>query len=493
MGIFTIERNDITHMKTDAIVNAANENLWHGGGVCGAIFNAAGPEQLQEACRKIGHCDTGDAVATPGFALPAKYIIHTVGPVWQGGGAGEEQLLYSCYQKSCELAVTLGCQSIAFPLISSGIYGYPKQAAIDVATRAIKDFLEKDEDLDVTLILFGSGETAIGKALFTDLQSFIDDHYVDEHTFERRRDNRPYYASHLDHAPHDYPREEMRRPREQRASAAPRGSVAPPVSHGDGSFDSLTTGAKTPAASGAKAPAASGTKAPSASGAAPKPAAAREKKGLFKRLKESIAETVQRKPSGSSGSFEASESSVEEPDFYETTTLGSSSYGSTSYGTTFDGTASYGSTSFDTPYGPDTEEPHAAYSYSATPSMDSLERRLSMLDESFSESLLRLIDERGMTDVEAYKRANVDRRLFSKIRSDASYRPKKTTALAFAVALRLNREETNDLLEKAGFVLSHSSKGDIIVEYYIQKGKYDIYEINEALFAFDQALLGGAS
>lgn len=137
-----IQKIGITDLAVDAIVNAANEGLWAGGGVCGAIFRTAGHDQLQRACNKIGHCDTGSAVITPGFDLKAKYVIHAVGPVWAGGGQGEEELLYGAYYRSLELAVENGCASIAFPLISSGIFGYPKQEAWRVALRACREFLE---------------------------------------------------------------------------------------------------------------------------------------------------------------------------------------------------------------------------------------------------------------------------------------------------------------------------------------------------------------
>jgi len=137
-----IVKCDITHIEVDAVVNAANEGLRAGGGVCGVIFDAAGFEELSRACNEIGHCDTGDAVITPGFGLRARYIIHAVGPIWRGGGYGEAKLLASCYEKAIELAVENGCASIAFPLISSGIYGYPKQDAWRVAIDTCRNKLD---------------------------------------------------------------------------------------------------------------------------------------------------------------------------------------------------------------------------------------------------------------------------------------------------------------------------------------------------------------
>ena len=351
---FQIIRQDITQMKCDAIVNAANNTLLGGGGVDGMIHRAAGPELLDE-CRTLHGCETGKAKLTRGYRLPAKYVIHTVGPIWQGGGYGERELLASCYRTSLELAAEHGCESVAFPLISSGIFGYPKAEALEVATEAVTDFLASHDDMTVYLTVYGRNSFAISRELYDDVQSFIDDHYVDAHTdYDFERDRRNALMSGMSM------------------------SVAQPQSPH------------------------------------------KEKKRLFPARKEEVC-------------FEAA---------------------------------------------------------AAPASAGSLEDALKTMDESFSQMLLRKIDERGMKDAECYKKANIDRKLFSKIRSDVNYKPSKTTALAFAVALELPLDETRELLMKAGYALSHSSKFDIIIEYFIGKRQYDIYAINETLFAFDQALLG---
>ncbi len=323
-----IVRNDITKMNVDAIVNAANSSLLGGGGVDGCIHRAAGPELLAE-CQSLHGCNTGSAKITRGYRLPCKYVIHAVGPRWQGGGHGERALLASCYRAALELAEAHGCKTIAFPLISSGIFGYPKDQALNVAVDAISAFL-LENDMTVYIVVFDRATYKIGEKLFNSIAEYIDDRYVSDHTDSRA--------------------ERLRR-------------LSMP-----------------------------GIEAPCCA------------------------------------------------------------------------------------------EPMADLSLA-----DALEQ----LDESFSEMLLRKIDERGLTDAQCYKKANIDRKLFSKIRSDRHYRPSKLTAIALAIALELPLDEMKDMLMKAGFALSHSNKFDIIVEYFIERGNYNVFEINEALFAFDQNLIGG--
>ena len=325
-----IVRNDITKMSVDAIVNAAKESLLGGGGVDGCIHRAAGPELLAE-CRTLGGCKTGDAKITKAYRLPCQYVIHTVGPVWNGGSHGEWELLVSCYRTSLALAKEHGCETVAFPLISSGIFGYPKDQALRVAVDTIGEFLAEN-DMTVYIVIFDRAAYQIGNKLFADIAAYIDAHYVDAHTDSRR--------------------ERMRRM-----------SV----------LESRTLSADAAAA------------------------------------------------------------------------------------------------------------PMAA---------DGLDSLLAHLDAGFSETLLKLIDRRGKKDSEIYKKANVDRKLFSKIRNNPDYKPSKATAIAFAIALELNLDETRDLIARAGYALSASSKFDVIIEYFIRQKKYDIFEINEALFAFDQSLLG---
>ena len=324
-----IVRNDITKMKVDAIVNAANETLLGGGGVDCCIHRAAGPELLAE-CRTLGGCKTGDAKITGAYRLPCKYVIHTVGPMWNGGSHGERKLLVSCYRTSLALAKEHGCETVAFPLISSGIFGYPKDQALHVAVDAISEFLAEN-DMTVYLVIFSRAAYAIGNKLFADIAAYIDDHYVDAHT--------------------DSCRERMRRMGVVESRMLTACEDAPMVTSG-------------------------------------------------------------------------------------------------------------------------------------------LDEALAHLDAGFSETLLKLIDRSGKKDAEVYKKANVDRKLFSKIRNNPDYKPSKPTAVAFAIALELNLDETRDLVARAGYALSASSKFDVIIGYFIRQKKYDIFEINEALFAFDQSLLG---
>lgn len=172
VGSIEIHKNDITRLKTDAVVNAANSSLLQGGGVCGAIFRAAGPAQLQAACNRIGHCPTGSAVITPAFNMTGnKYIIHAVGPRYSDGRSGEAEQLYSCYQKSLEVAKENGCHSIGFPLISAGIFGYPMEEAWRIALTACKDFLEANAGYEMKIVFVNRDDDTldIGKTILSQL------------------------------------------------------------------------------------------------------------------------------------------------------------------------------------------------------------------------------------------------------------------------------------------------------------------------------------
>ncbi|MDU4862479.1 MAG: macro domain-containing protein [Terrisporobacter othiniensis] len=330
---FQILHNDITNMNTDVIVNAANSKLLMGGGVCGAIFRAAGEEELQKECEKIKHCPVGKAVITKAYNLKSKYIIHTVGPIYKDGNSKEGKFLKSAYETSLKLAKDYNLKSIAFPLISSGIYGYPKKEALNIAVSTIKEFLAENE-MDIYLVVFDRKAVHLSEGLYEGIQHYIDDFYEDEGYRLRDTD-------------------------------------------------------------------------------------------LLK-----IEEIYQ-----------------DDCDFQEVI---------------------YETKDFN---------------------KRSLESILDNIDESFSQMLLRLIDEKGKTDVEVYKKANMDRKLFSKIRSNKNYNPKKSTALSLAIGLELSLDETKDLLAKAGYTLSPSHKFDLIVEYFIKNKNYDIFIINEALFSFEQPLL----
>ena len=330
---FQLIRADITTLSCDAIVNAANRQLQAGGGVCGAIFRAAGREKLQTACQQIGSCEIGQSVITPGFDLKARYIIHTVGPVWCGGRMNEEALLRSCYRTALQLAVKQELDSIAFPLISAGIYGYPQQQAIEAAASEIGAFLndERNPDITVTLVLFDRCSYREGKSLFGEIASYLDEQSVAYLRYEAERANR-------------------QRPMSVNAAPSP----------------------------------------------APLPGA---------------------------------------------------------------------------------------------PMQDWITSRFDR-EETFAQCLLRLIDESGEKDAAVYKRANVDRRLFSKIRSNAYYQPGKGTVLAFCLALKLSLDDANMLLGKAGYALTHTSRFDLAVEYCLRRQIYDVHQVNIALFELDLPLLG---
>ena len=348
---FEMVRNDITKMDVDAIVNAANRSLLGGGGVDGAIHRAAGPELLEE-CRGLGGCKTGQAKITKGYRLPARYVIHTVGPVWHGGTNGEKELLSACYRNSLELAAAHGCETVAFPMISAGAYGYPKEEALSVAVGEITRFL-LDHDMTVYLVVFGRDSLVAGKKLFRDIREYIDDVYAETRIQRRRESARKQLW--------------------------------------------------------------------------------RENEGAALDLDMEISQALHANFPVGAVPQEPLPSAVSEADW---------------------------------------------------------KKIVANTDKGFSETLLQLIDERGMTDAQCYKKANVDRRLFNKIRSNPAYQPSKPTVFAFAAALELSLPETKRLLKKAGFALTHSSKFDIAMEYCIIHRIYDVIQINEILFELDMPLLG---
>lgn len=341
-----IVRQDITKMKVDAIVNTTNEEMVGYSGVDLAVHQRAGA-LLDAECKKIRPLFLGEAKVTKGYNLDCKYIIHTSGPVWHGGDNRERELLESCYKASLMAAVEYGCETVAFPLISSGVYGYPKDQVLKIAVSIITEFLFEHE-LTVYLCVFDKKSYSFSKKLFADISEFIDDEYVKEHD--------------------------------------------------DGTIEELE-----------------------------------RMESLFLSEEIIMQDSMEPMREMSASVFEA---------------------------------------------------PNSAKS-------KTLQEYMKNMDKSFAYKLFDLIDQRGMTDVECYKKANVDKKTFSKIKCNPDkYRPSKQTAVAFAIALRLDFDETQDLLASAGLTLSPSFTFDKIIRYFIQKEVYDIFEINEALFEFDQVLLG---
>lgn len=349
---FEIVRNDITKMAVDAIVNTANPRPVIGSGTDSRIHGVAGPELLK-AREAIGSIDVGQAAITPAFQLNAAYVIHTVGPVWLDGNHNEEKLLESCYENALNLAEQKGCQSIAFPLISTGNYGFPKDKALQIAISAFSAFL-LEKEMQIYLVVYDRTSFKLSEKLFQSVASYIDEYYV---------------------AAHD----------------SFRGTLE-------------------------------------------------ENRRRIRRRRE----------------MEVCESSA----VMEEIPVGA------------------------------TMDEFLPCASKAAPKALSLEDMLKQTDASFAEKLLELIDATGKKDSEIYNRANVSRQHFSKIRNNPSYRPTKPTALAFAIALELDLEQTKDLIGRAGYALTNSSKFDVIIRFFIESGNYNMMDINTTLFEFDQNLLG---
>ena len=332
---FSIVHSDITQMRVDAIVNPTDSRFSGSGGVDLAVHQAAGPD-LAQACRQLKALRLSEIEVTGGYNLPCKYVLHTVGPVWKGGWANEQALLRSCYLNALFRAAELGTESIAFPLISAGTFGFPKDRVLSVAAEAIRDFLSlRDEDMRVFLCVYDRNAYRVSRR--GELERFLN-------------------SARMEPLGKTMPMPESRSRR-----------LAMPQAVESAACEAMPLGASAP---------------------------------------------------------------------------------------------------------------------------QSLEDWLKHQDDTFAVTLLKLIDKKHITEVQCYKRANVSKKTFWKINNDPKYKPSKPTVLAFAIALELSLSETEDLLRTVGFSLSHSSTFDMIIEFYIRKGIYDIYEINAALYQFDQVCLG---
>lgn len=364
---FQIIRNDITKVKADAIVNTANPKPVIGSGTDSAIYHAAGEACLLAERRKIGDIVPGNVAVTPAFHLPAKYIIHTVGPVWVDGRHGEREILHSCYKNSLELAVELSAESIAFPLIATGVYGFPRDEALNIALSEIGKFL-LTHDMEVILVVFDRKAFELSEELVGNIEAYIDDHGV------RAARKEEYGEPGIWERPQSFRRR-------------------------------------------------------------------REMEGL--RM------------------YHSSLANEASPDVSEDII-------------------------------PDVMAMPEAAAPVMLPDMEgkSLDEILGDAGQSFQQRLFELIDQSGMDDVSVYKKANIDRKVFSRIRCKADYKPKKKTAVAFAIALRLDMPTMLDLLSRAEIAFSPSNKFDLIITYFVTNGNYDIYEINAALFKYGQPILG---
>lgn len=358
---FKIIRNDITKVKADAIVNTANPKPIIGGGTDSAIYKAAGEKLLLAERKRIGDIAPGQAEYTDAFHLDAKYIIHTVGPVWTDGNHGERGILNSCYEKSLAIAAGLSCKSIAFPLIATGVYGFPKDEALQIALAAINRFL-LNHDMKIILVVFDCKAFELSGKLVGDIEEYIDEHAalaIREEEYRR-----------------DYGRE--RRRRSERIEA--------------------------------------------------------DRELL-------LSSTLYYEEKADAVEYKSAPLAVSKADF-----------------------------------------PNIAGK--------SLDEVLGNAGETFQQRLFKLIDESGMDDVAVYKKANIDRKVFSRIRCKEDYKPKKKTAVAFAIALQLDMRTMLDLLSRAEIAFSPSNKFDLIITYFITNKIYDIYEINAALFKYGQPILG---
>ncbi|MDO4534043.1 MAG: macro domain-containing protein [Coriobacteriia bacterium] len=479
---FTIIREDLARVQADAIVVPANKYLEISGGTGLTVAEAAGLRRVRRACKRLGGCPVGDAVATPAFKLPAKHIIHAVGPIWQGGDNGEAQLLRSAYDSALNLALRLNSRSVALPLLSAGTFGYPMREAFEIAVEAIRAFLDAaDPDMDVILVLYDKRAVIEGSRMFGEIAEYIDDAYADSHVgpnMSRRR------------------RMEVERPWSSysyRGGFDAEEEAIPDVGPGDTGSIVLSMGVDTATveepyeSAGQLAGAGFQVGYCRHCGASYKPGAAfcmqcghpldgREVSASEARRLEELAAIPE--PWSASEAPVAASYSMSAPESAPTPRAPKAA-------PLPKGRRHFGAPSV----APRRAERESAAAPTLTAECPpSLGDMLARMDAPFSMMLMQLIDARGLTDAQVYKRANISRQHFSKMRNPG-YRPTKKTVIALAIALELPLEDMRELLARAGFALTHSDKSDIIVEYFVSHGNYDMFAINEALFAYDQPLL----
>lgn len=401
---FKIVRNDITKMNTEAIVNTANDHANVGTGCDSAVYKAAGyDELLAYRTEKIGFVPEGDAFITPGFELQAKYIIHAVSPLYMGGNEGEEEKLRSCYRKSLQLAKENEIHSIAFPLISTGGFGYPKEEGMRIAVDEIKAFLLNNE-MDIFLVMFDDKAKSLGKRIFPDLEEYIDQNYVENKRREEYGEG-AFESARADAGTTELPsNERMVERRRRRGEEARRQETA-----------DFSVGSMPP---------------PKASAAMPKELKASGLGSIFKKRKAAEATP----PMQADRMMPPMEdlADYEEEDFF------------------------------------DFETEHESR----------LEERMKHISDTFSQYLMYLIQDKKMENADVYKRAIVDKKIFSKIKNNVNYHPQKLTALCLCVGAKLNLDESKDLLARAGYALSPCDKTDIIFSYFIENEIYDMIELD---------------
>ena len=456
---FRIIRNDITKVRADAIVNTANPEPIYAGGTDSAIYHAAGARRLLAERKKIGCIEPGEAAVTKAFRLPAKFIIHTVGPAWMDGNNGEFELLASCYRKSLLLAHHLGCRSIAFPLISTGVYGFPKDKALEIALAEFSAFLrdeetdDEDAGMDITLVVFDRKAFELSSDLVADVGQYIDENYVEtrraeEYRYEER-DDRSIIAEELRRRLDAAEEPERRQIQEQidgrRLSAQSRRRLRD-------TLDTLgfgTADAEKPGRADAERPGRrrAGSVRPAQSARRDEAPVRDAEEAVYEQgsqYREADQKADQKAPQPA---LSAGPAPSAEPVPYAVSA------------------PSAGSAPQDV-------------LLSSQSSRRSLQDVMSRVGESFQERLLRLIDERGLKDAQVYKRANIDRKLFSKIRCNPDYTPTRQT-------------EMTDLLRRAGIALSPGSKSDLIIRYCVENGIYDPMKVDALLFDYGQKTLAG--